>query len=166
MIVVADTTPLRYLVAIDEQHVLPKLFGKIHVPPEVVEVELQAGKTPEVVRRWAQSPPDWIMVAAPLELDDALAATLHRGEIAAISLAQQLQAGLLLMDDWNARKVAKERGFRLAGTLAVLEEAAVRNLVDIERTLATLQQTNYYATVEQYRAVLENVRARRLGQGE
>jgi hypothetical protein len=37
MIVVADTTPLRYLVAIDEQHVLPKFVGKIHAPPEVVE---------------------------------------------------------------------------------------------------------------------------------
>ena len=35
MIVVADTTPLNYLVLIDQVDLLPRLFGGILIPPAV-----------------------------------------------------------------------------------------------------------------------------------
>lgn len=41
MIVVSDTSPLNYLVLIEEVEVLPAVFGRVVVPPVVVE-ELQA----------------------------------------------------------------------------------------------------------------------------
>ena len=41
MIVVSDTSPLNYLVLIEEVEVLPAVFGRVVVPPAVVE-ELQA----------------------------------------------------------------------------------------------------------------------------
>jgi hypothetical protein len=34
MIVVADTTPLRYLIFIREEQVLSQIFGTVYVPPE------------------------------------------------------------------------------------------------------------------------------------
>ncbi len=37
MIVVADTTPLNYLVLIEEAHLLPRLFGDVLIPPAVFE---------------------------------------------------------------------------------------------------------------------------------
>lgn len=66
MIVVADTTPLRYLVFIGEAHVLPRLYGNVYVPPEVL-AELGRSKSPhlEAVRSWANSPPEWILVREP-----------------------------------------------------------------------------------------------------
>ena len=36
MIVVADTSPLNYLVLIDAIDVLPSLFGEVYAPPEVI----------------------------------------------------------------------------------------------------------------------------------
>jgi len=45
MIVVSDSTPLRYLVFIELEHVLPRLFGTVYAPPEVV-AELQRSKNP------------------------------------------------------------------------------------------------------------------------
>jgi predicted nucleic acid-binding protein len=116
----------------------------------------------EPVRQRAESPPAWLIEQSPSQIDPTLPAKLHKGEAAAISLAQELKAELLLIDDWDARQVAKQRNFKLAGTLAILEEAAVRGLVNIEESVAKLKATNYYATAEQYQATFENVRARKL----
>jgi predicted nucleic acid-binding protein len=35
MIVVADTTPLRYLVVIECERLLPALYGRVLIPPAV-----------------------------------------------------------------------------------------------------------------------------------
>ena len=50
MLVIADTTPLRYLVVIDHQFILPRLFDRILIPQSVQE-ELQHPRTPLAVRR-------------------------------------------------------------------------------------------------------------------
>jgi predicted nucleic acid-binding protein len=49
MIVVSDTTPLRYLIEIDKAHILEAIFGKIIIPEKVVE-ELQGLRTPQKVK--------------------------------------------------------------------------------------------------------------------
>jgi len=53
MIIVSDTTPLRYLIEIDEIYVLEKLFGEVIIPEKVAE-ELQRPKTPQQVKDWMQ----------------------------------------------------------------------------------------------------------------
>ena len=49
MFIVADTSPLNYLVLIREIELLPSLFGQVIVPHAVL-AELHAAGTPEVVR--------------------------------------------------------------------------------------------------------------------
>ncbi len=49
MIAVSNTTPLRYLVAIEQEHLLGQLFEKVLVPPGVRE-ELTEPRAPEFVR--------------------------------------------------------------------------------------------------------------------
>jgi predicted nucleic acid-binding protein len=51
MIIVADTSPINYLVLIKEIEVLPRLYGKI-VIPEAVREELLRPAAPEIVRIW------------------------------------------------------------------------------------------------------------------
>jgi predicted nucleic acid-binding protein len=34
MLIVADTSPLNYLILIESVHVLPSLYGRILIPPE------------------------------------------------------------------------------------------------------------------------------------
>jgi predicted nucleic acid-binding protein len=48
-VVVADATPLHYLILIEAVHVLPRLFERIDVPAEVRD-ELIHQATPSVVR--------------------------------------------------------------------------------------------------------------------
>jgi predicted nucleic acid-binding protein len=49
LVVVADTSPLRYLVQIDQIQLLPRLFEKILIP-SVVSDELRHPSAPEVIR--------------------------------------------------------------------------------------------------------------------
>ena len=51
MIVVADTSPLNYLVLIDEVDLLPALFGEVLIPQAVFQ-ELKHPKTPAKVQQW------------------------------------------------------------------------------------------------------------------
>jgi predicted nucleic acid-binding protein len=165
MIVVSDTTPLRYLVFIELEYVLPGIFGAVYAPPEVM-AELQRSKNPilEPVRQWASSPPEWLVIREPATVDETLTQRLDRGESEAISLAEELKADKLLIDEKLGRKVAKAMGFQIAGTLAVLEEAAVRGFIDIERAVAKLKATNYRATEKLYQSTIDNVRVRKLAE--
>jgi predicted nucleic acid-binding protein len=49
MIVIADTTPLNYLVLIDPVGILPELYGRVLIQAAVWE-EFQRPETPEAVR--------------------------------------------------------------------------------------------------------------------
>ena len=64
MIVVSDTSPLNYLVLIEEVEVLPAIFGRVVVPPAVVE-ELQAPGTPDAVKAGIAAHPSWLEVRNP-----------------------------------------------------------------------------------------------------
>ena len=56
MVVVADTTPLHYLILIEHIHVLPALFADVWIPTAVLS-ELTQPQTPAAVSDWAAVPP-------------------------------------------------------------------------------------------------------------
>src|SRR4029453_1874164 len=56
MLVVADTSPLNYLVLIQQDTLLPTLYERVMIPPAVHE-ELQRPRTPQAVRQWVAHPP-------------------------------------------------------------------------------------------------------------
>ncbi len=57
-VVVADTGPLRYLLAIGHIDILPKLFKSISIPTTVHD-ELLHPAAPALVRLWASITPPW-----------------------------------------------------------------------------------------------------------
>lgn len=142
MLVVSDSSPLRYLILVDSADILPKMFGRVVAPPEVV-AELNQPKTPEAVRTWVAARPAWLEVQGPAETMEAKG--LGLGERQAISLAQEIRAEAVLLDDRDAVKEAKSRGLMVLGTLALLDEAASRGLIgDLHGTLERLvKETNF-----------------------
>jgi predicted nucleic acid-binding protein len=58
---VSNTTPLRYLIAIEQEYLLGRLFEKVFVPIAVHE-DLTDAKTSEIVRRRVASLPSWFEV--------------------------------------------------------------------------------------------------------
>lgn len=146
MIVVSDTSPLNYLILTESVHVLPAILGRVYAPSAVV-VELSHPRSPEAVRTWAGSPPQWLEVQDPTQIDPSL--RLGLGETAAISLAVELNADRILIDERKGYKAAARRGVKAITTLGVLEEASHRRLIDFEKTVERLQQeTTFYVTDE------------------
>ena len=143
-LVVADTGPINYLVLVGAISVLPNLYSRIVLPEEVVS-ELRSSRAPEPVRDWARVMPAWIEVHRPTRSWPGLRIeeSVNGGEAAAISLALELQADRILLDDLEARRVALDSGLKIAGTIRVLEEAAVKGLIDLKEAFTKLQQTNF-----------------------
>ena len=120
--VVADTSPLNYLVLIGEVDVLAELYGEVLVP-EVVIAELTDVEAPSAVGSWASNLPFWIDVR-PTPVSDERLERLDEGERAAILLAEaQLSPVLLLIDDAEGRAEAERRNIAATGTLGVLRAA-------------------------------------------
>ena len=144
MIVVADSSSLRYLILVDSTQLLQQLFGRV-VVPDVVAGELSATSAPIAVRGWIAQPPKWIeIVQVSGDAVDAVSDDLDIGERAAIAVATELSADVLLIDDAAGREEARRRGIRVTGTLGVLRAAAERGLIDVSAVVTRLKATNFY----------------------
>ena len=106
---VSNTTPLPYLIAIEQEHLLGQLFEKVFVPGAVHE-ELRDAKTPEPVRRRVSSLPAWFEVRTVQGTQaTTFPVTLHRGERQAILLAEALRADVPLIDEQTGRTILRSR---------------------------------------------------------
>ena len=119
MIVVSNSSPLIALARIDRLDLLASFYKRILIPTEVHHEVTVAGREPpgaEEVRNAR-----WIEVASstdpPHPLLTAACKDLGAGERAAILLAQSLRADHVLLDEWKARRVARDGGLSVVGCL-------------------------------------------------
>lgn len=160
MLVIADTSPLHYLVLIEHTAILPTLFGRVLIPPVVAE-ELQRPRTPEPVRAWMAVPPAWLEIRPPRPPLLTTVLRLGAGEREALSLAQELHADLLLLDDLEAREEAERHAFAVMGTLRVLELASERGLLDFPTAIAKLETTSFHMPAQLVQDMLARDAARK-----
>lgn len=144
MIVVSDTSPICYLLLIGEINLLPQLYVRVLIP-QAVQQELADARSPQIVQAWISQPPDWLVIQTVDVLFNNELDNLDLGERAAIVLAEQ-QKALVIIDDLLGRQVALSRHLRVTGLLGVLDEAARQNLVDFPEVITRLQQTTFRAS--------------------
>lgn len=146
MIVVADTSPINYLVMLGQINALPGLFARVMTSHDVLN-ELSHPRAPAPVREWASNPPRWLELRRPRDM--IRVRRLGPGELSAIALAEEVRgegsAVRLLIDERDGAREARARGFVVYGTLAVPEAAAERRLLDIRTTLERLRSTSFFA---------------------
>lgn len=114
ILIVADTSPFNYLILIEAVHVLPGLYGRILVPPEVL-TELRDRSGPKLVR------------------------------------------------ERDGREVAARLGLAVAGTLAVLRDAALSGRLDLKSTLERLKQTTFRGSPRLFAEILAEFEQARRG---
>ncbi len=144
MVVIADTSPINYLVLINEIEVLAHLYGQVVIPEEVA-AELADSGAPHNVRVWMQQRPGWMEIRSS-PIPDPDLSELDAGEAAAISLAEAETDVLLLIDEMAGRREASRRGIPNTGTLGVLRRAAIEGLIDLATALERLRATNFRAS--------------------
>jgi predicted nucleic acid-binding protein len=126
--IVSDSSVLISLGGVGLLDLLREFHQTILIPPSVwVEVAGAADSPPaaSVVREAQQV--GWIKVEPPRNapLVRSLAATLDQGEAEAIALAVELPAALLLIDESDGRRAARDLGISLTGTIGILLRAKV-----------------------------------------
>jgi predicted nucleic acid-binding protein len=154
-VIVSDTSPIRYLVLTGEADLLRKLYARILIPQAVYD-ELQRLQTPDAVRAWAQAAPAWMEVIPETSPATAssVSSSLDSGERAAIALALDLKADLLLMDERAGAREARRLGLTVTGTLGILVRAAELGFVKLGSALDKLQQTNFRVAPEMIQELL------------
>lgn len=161
MLVVADTSPLHYLILIQQDTLLPALYARVVIPP-AVQRELLRAEAPAVVRQWLSHPPLWLTTQPPQHgLSAEAFPKLGAGEREAIPLAQELRAAVLMLDDQAGREEAARRGLNKIGTIGVLEEAASRGLIDLPPVLVQLQATTFHGSPRLFADALARDAARK-----
>lgn len=152
-VAVSDAGLIHYLVILGHADVLPKLFTRVIIPLQV-QTELSRPTTPMVVRDFIASPPAWLEIVD--KITELQIPGLHHGEAAALSLAKDLSAEILV-DDQAARTIARRLGLTPVGTIAILQRAADDRLLDLQSAITRLRQTNFHISP----AILEHALQRK-----
>lgn len=131
MIVISDTTPLISLMKIESLDILEKMYKEIIIPKAVYD-EL-------IINMDYKSEIDIIQKCTFLQtkiVEENLSVTLLQkqlkldlGESEAIVLANSIDADLIIIDERKARRIAKDIGLNVTGTLGILVEAKQCGLV-------------------------------------
>jgi predicted nucleic acid-binding protein len=140
-LIVADTTPLSCLLRIGREDLLGALFPDIRIPVAVAD-ELDRGVA--LVGDWRARllPPARIEPVEPSPLLQLLTDELDEGEAAALALATQIHADLVLLDELRGRSVAARLGIAVVGTIGLLVTAKKRGLIPAARPLIAQVRTH------------------------
>jgi predicted nucleic acid-binding protein len=154
--VLSDSSPLITLARIGLLDLLPRLYERVTITPEVfAEVVVSgAGLTGSSEIAAAQ----WIDVKPVQKPDDLTAAQqrfgLGMGELSVIMLGKELKADAVLIDDMKARKLAQEEGLAVLGCVGVLRDAyGLKLLPNLPEAYRQLLGSSAYVD----RVLLENI---------
>lgn len=124
---VADTSPIIALHQLEQLSLLERLFGEILVPPAVArEAAPSLPALPAFIRTLALTQPMGSQV---------LRASLGPGESEALSLALELRAEIVILDDRQGRRLAAGLGLAVAGTAGILLRAKQAGFISAVRPL-------------------------------
>jgi predicted nucleic acid-binding protein len=147
VIAVADSSPLVILAKLGCFDFLKQLFPSLIISTEVHREVVVDGAGLPGASEVAQA--SWIEVkriASPASLVEAQQKyPLGAGELSTILLGKELRADAVLLDDHKARKLARDEGLPVRGSVGVLETLYLRgHLADLRRAFQQLVAENVY----------------------
>jgi predicted nucleic acid-binding protein len=155
---VSDASPLIVFHQIQRLELVRAVLGHVVIPPAVAsEIAPSIG-----------TPPGWVQVVqVAIDQDPPpWSSSLDPGEIATISLAMEVSANRILVDDLPARIVAERLGLPVIGSLGVLLEAyRLRYVDDIQPDLEAMLAVGFHVGRQLYEEVLELAREIDAGRG-
>jgi predicted nucleic acid-binding protein len=145
-VIVSDTSCLILFYKIGELELLHKIYGVIVITETVSE-------------EFKKPLPDWIQIQNPrTNLHRGLMSFLDIGEATSIALAAELPDCLLIIDESKGRRVAKEMGIRITGSLGSLIAAKEKGIIhSLKPILDKIMQTNFRISDELVNKILHLV---------
>jgi predicted nucleic acid-binding protein len=132
MKVVSNASPLIALSLIEKLYLLEELWEEIIIPEAVYyEVVIQGKRKPgaSLIEKAIEN--RWIRVIQIKEKNAVkfLLPILDYGEAEAIVLAQEIQAGLVILDNREPRLFAHQVGLKVIGTIGIILKAYEKKLI-------------------------------------
>ncbi|MGA1825192.1 MAG: DUF3368 domain-containing protein [bacterium] len=130
MLIVSNTSPIMNLAVVGQLELIEKIYEKILIPKDVLQEILAAVDLLPEIQRIEKLPWIDIMEISNKSFLDILLLELDLGEAAAISLAIERQADIILLDEIKGRKIASRLGLKYIGLLGILIEGKRRGFID------------------------------------
>ncbi len=143
MPIVSNTSPLLNLAIIDQLSLLSHQFGEVLIPPTVLKELRLEENLPGAPAIQQAKELGWLRVK---EVNNSpllplLRRELDEGESEAIALAIQVKAERVLLDERDARKVAKSLGLQVTGVIGILLRAKQEGqLISLQEWIDQLRQ--------------------------
>lgn len=119
--IVSNTTPIISLLKIGKLQILKDLYGRISIPQEVYN-EVEAGKSKKFYADLSKI--EWIEIEEIQNVKSfSYFLDLDKGEAAAIILATEAEADLIILDETLGRFHARHAGLKVTGTVGILIKA-------------------------------------------
>lgn len=154
--VVSNSSPLIHLSKIDLLDILNELFDEVIVPKAVYEECVLDGGEREDAERiekagWIKTKP---IKEEHLHLKQAFLKDVDEGESEAIVLAIQESADLILLDEYDARELARNHGLKITGVIGILLKAnKIGKIQDPVYHLDKLKKSGFWISDELYEKV-------------
>jgi predicted nucleic acid-binding protein len=145
--IISDTSCFILLDKIGELPLLQKLFGCVMTTQIIAE-------------EFGKNLPGWVQLQNPADRNYQLLlqAALDKGEASAIALALEQKDCLLIIDEQKGRKLAKQLGLTITGTLGVLAQAKQNGLIPMLLPLVDkIKQTDFRLSEELIKETLKQV---------
>lgn len=145
--IISDTSCLILLNKIGELSLLQKLFSEIIITQIVAE-------------EFNKELPNWIIVQNPIDIENqtVLSISLDRGEASSIALAMERKDCRLIIDEQKGRRLARQLGLTITGTLGVLAEAKQIGLIlKLKPILDKIKQTDFRLSERLIQEILKQV---------
>lgn len=128
-IIVSDTSCIGYLIQINSLNLLQAIYGEIIIPKAVNDEILQLENKGHSLLEFKSS--EWIHIYPANNISNVkeYQYVLDQGELQAISIAIDLHADLLIIDEKLGRIVATSMGFEITGLVGILITAKSMNLI-------------------------------------
>ncbi len=162
--ILVDNTVLSNFASIHRLDVLQKVMHRVFITRQIYDeiiagilagYDFQQQVQAEVMKK---TPEKWIYITDFLDVEiplyQELLITLGKGEASSIAIAKLRNWGFLT-DDRKARQLAQEQGIKLSGTLGVLKNAVIRDVLivaEADNLLGEMIKRGYhspYASINQ-----------------
>lgn len=155
MIVVSNTSPISNLAAIGQLELLQQLYGTIIIPPAVYQELINSGDAEPATL--AVQTLDWIQTQPVSDrvLLTSLQTNLDPGEAEAITLAVEINAERLIIDERRGRNEAIRLGLQVTGLLGIVLAAKQKGLIPlVQPILDDLRANSFWIRDALYAEVL------------
>lgn len=136
--IISDTSCFIILSKIGELDLLKKLYGQITTTSDIAE-------------EFGELLPDWVSIEKVTDQyrQRILELQIDRGESSAIALAMEIQNCTLILDDFKARKIARNLGLTFTGTIGVIIKAKLNGIIpSIKPFIEKIKDTDFRISAE------------------